>query len=298
MQSIQDILQDKEKFKKEVLSKHKYVTKEFQDFGYRVALKLGALNQVSMYIRMAKEKPRVHMEQALSFAIDYPNAKDKGRIFMWKLKELEKERNETLKTRNKYLRIILLDIDEVLILNERFSKRYSREFNVDIEMLRPFFEEAFNDCLTGKKDLKKVLKKYLKEWRWQGTADELVKYWIEEDLKYNQEMIDKISGLNKDIYKVYICTNQEKYRTEYLAEALKTKVKPVKVFSSCELKVKKKDPKFFKKVLKEVIVEPDQVYYIDNDDNNLNAAKKVGINIYKYPDQSINQLIKDAGNKP
>ncbi|HRY22426.1 MAG TPA: hypothetical protein P5311_01510, partial [Candidatus Dojkabacteria bacterium] len=31
------------------------------------------------------------LENALSFTIDYPNAKDKSRIFMWKVKELEEE---------------------------------------------------------------------------------------------------------------------------------------------------------------------------------------------------------------
>jgi hypothetical protein len=42
-----------------------------------------------MYIKWAKEKPRVILEKAYSFAIDYPNAKDRSRIFMWKVKELE-----------------------------------------------------------------------------------------------------------------------------------------------------------------------------------------------------------------
>jgi len=44
-----------------------------------------------MYIKWAKEKPRGILENALSFTIDYPNAKDKSRIFMWKVKELEEE---------------------------------------------------------------------------------------------------------------------------------------------------------------------------------------------------------------
>jgi len=74
-----------------IMDRHKYVTREFQDYGYRIALKLGELKNVSLYIKLAKDKPRVFLEQAFSFAIDYPNAKNKGRIFMWKLKELEKE---------------------------------------------------------------------------------------------------------------------------------------------------------------------------------------------------------------
>jgi len=65
--------------------KAKYMTKEYQAYGMRLAGKL------SMYIKWAKEKPRSILERAYSFTIDYPLAKDKSRIFMWKVKELEHE---------------------------------------------------------------------------------------------------------------------------------------------------------------------------------------------------------------
>jgi hypothetical protein len=94
MDRIQDLIKGDGDFKKTLLNRHKYVSKEFQDYGYRIALKLGELKNVSLYIKLAKEKPRALLEQAFSFAIDYPNAKNKGRLFMWKLKELEKELKE------------------------------------------------------------------------------------------------------------------------------------------------------------------------------------------------------------
>ncbi|MCA9375329.1 hypothetical protein KC622_03290 [Candidatus Dojkabacteria bacterium] len=89
MDSIQDLLKDKKEFAKSLQERHKYVSKEFQDYGYRIALKLGDLKRVSMYIKIAKEKPRALVEQAYSFAIDYPNAKNRGKLFLWKLKRLE-----------------------------------------------------------------------------------------------------------------------------------------------------------------------------------------------------------------
>ena len=90
MQSTKDFFKDKKEVEK-LLDKHKYVTKEFQDYGYRLAVKLGDTKRASLYIKLAKEKPRAFLEQALSFAIDYPNAKSKPRLFMWKLKQLEEE---------------------------------------------------------------------------------------------------------------------------------------------------------------------------------------------------------------
>ena len=91
MESVKDLIKDDEGFKKTFLNRHKYVSKEFQDYGYRIALKLGEFKNVSLYIKLAKEKPRAWLEQAFSFAIDYPNAKNRGRLFMWKLKEIEQE---------------------------------------------------------------------------------------------------------------------------------------------------------------------------------------------------------------
>jgi len=88
---------DTEKYsKKKVLinDKHKYISKEYQYYGLSLAGKLGDSKRATMYIKWAKEKPRVILEQAYSFAIDYPNAKDRSRIFMWKVAELEKGKKQ------------------------------------------------------------------------------------------------------------------------------------------------------------------------------------------------------------
>ncbi len=74
--------------------KHKYISQEYQAYGLRIAGKLGDKDRMTMYIKWAKEKPRAILEQALSFTSDYPNAKDKVRIFMWKVKQLENEYKE------------------------------------------------------------------------------------------------------------------------------------------------------------------------------------------------------------
>ncbi len=80
--------------------KKKYITKEFQDYGYRLAVALGDLRNKSLYIKLAKEAPRGMLEEALSFVKDASNVRSKPRLFMWKLKELknEKKKGKTKKT--------------------------------------------------------------------------------------------------------------------------------------------------------------------------------------------------------
>ena len=75
-------------------NKHKYISKEYQSYGLRLASKLNDKKRATMYIKWAKEKPRGVLERALGFTMDYPDAKNISRIFMWKVKELEKEHDE------------------------------------------------------------------------------------------------------------------------------------------------------------------------------------------------------------
>jgi len=90
-QSLGDIL------KKFDPLRDKYVSREFQKYGYDLAMELGDLTHKSLYIKMAKETPRVILEKARYFVKD-AKARNKGRLFMWKVKELrvDKERKNRL----------------------------------------------------------------------------------------------------------------------------------------------------------------------------------------------------------
>lgn len=82
MKSISDILQ---KFSP---TEDKYVSREFQSFGVFLAEKLGDEKRKPLYIKYAKEIPRPILEQAYRFVID-SKARNKGALFMWKLRELK-----------------------------------------------------------------------------------------------------------------------------------------------------------------------------------------------------------------
>jgi hypothetical protein len=94
MQSLKDILpQKQQEFAEEKFKKPKYITQEFQHYGFRLASILDDVSNLSMYIKLAKITPRAVLESALSFTIDYPKAKTKTGIFLWKVKELKKQYN-------------------------------------------------------------------------------------------------------------------------------------------------------------------------------------------------------------
>lgn len=69
--------------------KKKYITQEWQDYAYRLAMFLDDVKHKSLYMRLAKSTPRARLEEAKNFITDAYQVKNKARLFMWKLKELK-----------------------------------------------------------------------------------------------------------------------------------------------------------------------------------------------------------------
>lgn len=81
MKSIGKILRDFDPLK------DKYISREFQNYGIYLAESLGDYKHKGLYIKLAKTIHRSILDKALSFTKD-ANAKNRGALFMWKLKEL------------------------------------------------------------------------------------------------------------------------------------------------------------------------------------------------------------------
>lgn len=66
----------------------KHISREFQAYGIHLAEELDDYKHRGLFIKLAKTHPRSLLDKALSFCVD-SNAKNKGALFMWKLKELK-----------------------------------------------------------------------------------------------------------------------------------------------------------------------------------------------------------------
>lgn len=71
--------------------KDKYISREFQSFGMYLADELDDYKHRSLYIKLAKTVHRSVLEKTLSFVSD-SKAKNKGALFMWKLKQLNADK--------------------------------------------------------------------------------------------------------------------------------------------------------------------------------------------------------------
>jgi len=69
--------------------KQRRISREWQDYAYRLALELGDTAHTSLYMRLVKNTPRHFLEEAKRFVSDAQNVKSKAKLFMWKLKQLK-----------------------------------------------------------------------------------------------------------------------------------------------------------------------------------------------------------------
>ncbi len=88
MKSLSDIL-DKKVLKGDFRNKY-----EFQAFGNKLAEDLNDPGHRTLYIKLAKSEERNVLEQARDFVLNQEHITFKGKLFMWKLKELKKEREK------------------------------------------------------------------------------------------------------------------------------------------------------------------------------------------------------------
>lgn len=181
------------------------------------------------------------------------------------------------------IKAIIFDADGVLVHREKyFSELLEEEYGVPLNKSLEFFNGEFVDCLVGKKDLKKILPKYLKDWGWEKSLEELLTYWFERESKRDEELMDYIAKLHNKGIKIYIGTNNEKYRTEYLRDKMGLGQIAHKVYGSGHVGYAKPDHNFFKFILDDQGLKKTEVLFWDDDEENVQAAKEFGIKAEVY----------------
>lgn len=189
------------------------------------------------------------------------------------------------------MNVLLLDADGVLIKPSRyFSQVYADTHGLDHKKLDEFFRGDFRLALTGEADLKDLIRRRHDAWQYKGDPDELLRQWFSAENVVDKTLMDKVQNLRLQGVKVYLATDQEAYRTEYVKDVMFPGLLDG-MFVSCEIGVRKIDPRFFEVIVKQLGdqipgLAPDDVWFFDDNPANVESARQAGIRaaLYQEPD--------------
>lgn len=193
------------------------------------------------------------------------------------------------------MKILLLDADGVVLKKgEYFSERFAREHNVPLEDVLEFFKGPFAACQRGEADLKEEIKPYLEKWKWEGSTDDFLDYWFKSDVVLNPGIEEVISAYKEKGVKVYLASNNEKYRAKAIEDLLNQNNLLDGVYFSSHLKMRKDNPAFFEHILEDLEVQPNEVAFVDNDEKNVESAVSLGIDARLYNPEILRELAEDT----
>ena len=143
------------------------------------------------------------------------------------------------------------------------------------------FLSAEMPCLRGDADLADTVAEVLKRW----DSPYSVEHAIETHTKIvamNPESIEVVRDLRKSGVPAYLATNQHEYRARYMSEVFGYADVFDGEFYSCRLGAKKPEQDYFHAVLRSLPYAPEGLLFIDDRDQNVAAAKSVGIHGVEY----------------
>lgn len=180
------------------------------------------------------------------------------------------------------IKAVLFDIDGVVLRPriEYFSEKLVREKGIPLEKTLPFFKRPYQLCIIDKANLREELEKVLPRWGWEGSVDELIRYWFEGEKEVNQDVLREAQKLRERGIVCYLASDIESLRAGYLLDEVELNEQFDGSFFSCDLRRTKDEPEFFEKVVKELgkeAIEPGDIVFWDDDEKNVEAARGVGI---------------------
>jgi putative hydrolase of the HAD superfamily len=174
------------------------------------------------------------------------------------------------------VRAILFDADGVVIIPWRFDRYLEREHGITPQMTRRFFHKVFEDCLTGKADLKEVLPPFLSEWGWAESVDDFIATWLEVEDAVGKRVVAVIHDLRQSGYLCCLASNQERCRAEYMTTVMGFSEIFDQLFFSHSIGHQKPDHSYYRSIEKLLGFGGESILFWDDSPVNVASARECG----------------------
>lgn len=193
------------------------------------------------------------------------------------------------------LTAIVWDFDGVLNANARRGRyHWTRDFEADLGQSVEGFEQAvFADLgplLTGKADVLDRIGAWCSETGCRMTAEEVHAYWLDRDFHPDLAVAAIVARMAKLGLEQVVLTNSDARRADWVEEKVAHFPGVSRVFASARIGHAKPDRAAFDHIIAEMGRPAGEMYLIDDDARNANAAGGAGFRSFRYSPLSVRAL--------
>jgi putative hydrolase of the HAD superfamily len=160
------------------------------------------------------------------------------------------------------------------------------------DLQREFFDVHWEDVVLGRVMLAEPLPSVLAKIAPHVTPNQLIAYWFERDSHLNYELIYELAAIRSTGIPVYLATNQEHQRVQYLMKVLSLAEHVDGIHYSAQLGAKKPSRDFFDKIVSTTGFAASELLLVDDTLDNIKAAAAGGWKVLHWTgEQSLAETL-------
>ena len=183
-------------------------------------------------------------------------------------------------------RAVLFDVDGVLVngyhsrpeLQRRWDENLLEDLGIDPDRFKDafIFDVFVKKVLIGKVGLVEALDRVLPQLGYKGPTQRIVAYWLEHDSVLNIETVELARSLKSAGARLYMATNQEHLRAQWLWQTLRLGEIFEDMFYAARLGVTKPNAGFYDEIDRRLGPQAEPPLFFDDSPPVIDAARKAG----------------------
>lgn len=184
-------------------------------------------------------------------------------------------------------RAVLFDVDGVLVhgyhgrpeqLQQRWDEHLLEDLGIDPERFKNefIFDVFIKKVLIGQVGLIEALDRVLPQLGYKGPTQRVVSYWLENDSRLDVQLVEVARKLKAAGARLYIATNQEHLRAQWLWQSLRLGEVFEDMFYAARFGVAKPQLRFFEEVARRIGGDAQSPLFFDDTPKVVAGAEKFG----------------------
>ncbi len=195
----------------------------------------------------------------------------------------------------KRIKCIAWDFDGVLnrnVVNGRFIWQDKlADFGLDKTAFENFmFADGFKPIMCGEEDLLHRLTRLKDDIGYNSEPQELLDYWFQADALPCDKMLGLMERVDAAGYRQIIATNNEHRRSGFIENQMGYGARVEKLYSSGRMGVAKPDAAYFRAIETDTGLDPAQILFVDDFEENVIAAKACGWQVHHFAEDGHDTL--------